>query len=118
MNSTTRVTPRFVVLYVLVALGMISLSKLAFYELTGAARALRAAVGQEIRLPDTEVRAVGSPLRQPRGGTLTAVQYRWNDTLGFFDLRVDYTQGSTRVSPREAMTLEIIDTHTSSGTPH
>ena len=86
---------------------LMSLGKLALYEVSGAAPKLRKAIGSEVKLPDA-VGARGLLDKEPVG--VVDVRYRWNDKVGFFDLCLKYDHGETGLSPFEAMKVEVVET--------
>ena len=91
-------------------LPLFSLGKYAMYELTGAASRLRNSVGKTIVLPQQTYRVLGKDVTiGERQGVLQSVSYRWNDSFGFFDLKVHYASGSSGLSPSEARRVTIRD---------
>ena len=91
---------------VVLGLPLMSLGKLALYEVSGAAPKLRKAIGSEVKLPDAVLGARGLLDKEPVG--VVDVRYRWNDKVGFFDLSLKYDQGQTGLSPFEAMKVEVV----------
>ena len=85
---------------------LMSLGKLALYELSGAAPKLRKAIGSELRLPDSVLGARGLLDKEP----VNDVRYRGNDRVGIFDLSLKYDHGETGLSPFEAMKVEVVET--------
>ncbi len=87
-----------------IALPMISLVKYSMYELSGAAPHLRNSIGKGVILPQQKYTVNWKTITSgPHKGTLEKVSYRWNEKIGFFDLYVDYSGGSTGLSPLNAM---------------
>ena len=98
-SSRPKVTPKRLAVTILLFFVGVSLTKLALYELSGAASCLRGAVGSEIVL------LAAGTAAEPDTVKLEHVRYRWNDRLGFFDLELFHDRGNIGVSPFEAMDL-------------
>jgi len=99
-------------IFIIVFLTMIAVSpllKYCMYELSGTTSKLRNAIGKEVVLQQLTWTI------KERKGILTEAKYRWNDTWGFFDLRVSlsYTGENigghlrTGLSPQEAMNVKV-----------
>lgn len=108
---------KLICVLVVLILPVMSLGKYALYELSGAASTLRSSIGKTVVVPKQEFNVLGRTITSgPLTGTLEEVNYRWNDSSGFFDLKVVCSGGSTSLSPFEAMDVKVLDSKQASPT--